>query len=54
MTAKHTVRSSRSEVFCKKRALRSFAKFTGKHLCWSIFLSKVAGGRPATLLKKRL
>ena len=34
-------RSSRSEVFCKKGALRNFAKFTGKHLCL----------RPATLLK---
>ena len=33
------------EAFCKKGALRNFAKFTGKHLC-----------RPqtATLLKKRL
>ena len=32
--------------------LRSFAKFTGKYLCQSLFLNKVAG--PATLLKKRL
>ena len=29
-------------------------KFTGKHLCQSLFLNKVAGLRPATLLKKRL
>ena len=30
------VRSSRPEVFCKKSVLRSFAKFTGKHLCQSL------------------
>ena len=30
-------RSSRSEVFYKKGALRSFAKFTGKHLCQSLW-----------------
>ena len=27
------------EVFCKKGVLKSFAKFTGKHLCWSLFIS---------------
>ena len=47
-------RSSRPEVFCKKGVLRNFAKFTGKHLCQSFFFNKVAGLRPATLLKKRL
>ena len=47
-------RSSRPEVFCKKDVLRNFAKFTGKHLCQSLFFNKVAGLRPATLLKKRL
>ena len=35
-------RSSHPEVFCKKGILRSFTKFTGKHL------------KPATLLKKSL
>ena len=39
----------------KKGVLRIFAKFTGKHLCQSLFFNKVAGLRPqATLLKKRL
>ena len=33
--------------------LKNFTKFTGKHLCQSLFLNKVAGLRPATLLKKR-
>ena len=28
-------RSSRPDVFCKKDVLRSFAKFSGKHLCQS-------------------
>ena len=32
--------------------LKNFAKFTGKHLCHSIFLNKVTGLRLATLLKK--
>ena len=48
------IRNSRQEVFCKKGVLRNFAKFTGKHLCQSLFFNKVAGLRPATLLKKRL
>ena len=38
----------------KKGVLRIFAKFTGKQLCQSLFFNKVAGPRPATLLKKRL
>ena len=33
---------------------KNFTKFTGKHLCQSLFFNKVAGLRPATLLKKRL
>ena len=37
-----------------KDAFRNFARFTGKHLCWSLFFNKVAGLRPGTLLKKRL
>ena len=36
-------RSSRPEVFCKKAVLRSVTKFTGKHLCLSLFFNKVAG-----------
>ena len=47
-----TVRSSRPEVFCKKGFLRILAKLTGKYLCQSLFLNKVAGLRPVTLLKK--
>ena len=36
-----------------KGVLRNFSKFTGKHLCQSLFFNKGAGW-PATLLKKRL
>ena len=47
-------RSSRLAVFRKKDALENFTKFTGKHLCQSLFFNKVPGITPATLLKKRL
>ena len=42
------------EMFCKKSVLGNFAKFTGTHLCQSLFFNKVAALKPATLLKKRL
>ena len=38
----------------KKGVLRNSTKFTGKHLCQSLFFNKVAGLSPATLLKMRL
>ena len=31
------------EVLIKKGALKNLAKFTGKHLCWSLLIIKVAG-----------
>ena len=45
--------ATEAEVFYRKGALRNFTKFTGKHLCQSLFFNKVAGA-PATLFKKRL
>ena len=42
------------EVFLRKGVLRNFAKFTGKHLCQSLFFNKLAGIGPATLLKNGL
>ena len=47
------IRSSRPKVFCKKCVLRIFTKFTGKHLCQSLFLIKL---RPqaCSFIKKRL
>ena len=47
-------RSSCRRCCVRKVVLRNFAKFTGKHLCQSLFLNEVAGFRPETLLKKRL
>ena len=45
-------KSSHWKCSLKKNALKKFAKFTGKHLCWSLFFRKVTGQKPATLLKK--
>ena len=47
-------RSSHSRCSIKKGVLGNVVKFTGKHLWQSLFFNKVAGPRPATLLKKRL
>ena len=33
-------RSSLPEVFCKKGVLKNCTKFTGKHLCQSLFLKQ--------------
>ena len=46
--------SSCPQVFCKKRVLKSFSKFTGQDPCWSLFFKKVAGLTPVTLLKSSL
>ena len=43
-----------TELFCEKGVLGNFTKFTGRHLCQSLFFNKVPGLRPAFLLKKRL
>ena len=40
------------KVFCKKGVLENFSSFTGKHLCWSLYLIKLQVFRPATLLKR--
>ena len=45
-------RCSVKKVFCKKGVLKNLAKLTGEHLSVSLFVNKVAGWRPATLLKK--
>ena len=47
-------RSSHQGWSIKKGVLRNFTKFTGKHLCQSLFFNKVAGLRPVTLFKKTL
>ena len=40
------------DVFYRKGVPKSFASFTEKHLCWSLFLIKLQAYRPATLLKR--
>ena len=46
-------RSSHRRCSVRKGVLRNFAKFTSKHLHQILFFNKVAGLRPAALLKKR-
>ena len=36
------IRSGRLDLVCKKRVLRNFAKFTGKHLCQSLLLTLIS------------
>ena len=45
-------RSSHQRCSVKKVALKNFANFTGKHVCWCHFLIKLQAWRPATLLKR--
>ena len=44
-------RSSRLQMFFEIGILKNFTMFTGKHLCWSLFLKKVAG--PCNFIKKQ-
>ena len=43
LAVSYSFRNSRLEVLCEKGVLRNFTKFTGKHLCQSLFFNKVAG-----------
>ena len=45
-------RSSRSQMFHKIVILRNFGKFTGKHLCRSLFLIKLQRGCLQFFIKK--
>ena len=54
LKSERIARSCSPEVFCKKGVLKNFTVFTGNRLCQSLFFNKVAGLRPAILLKKRL
>ena len=49
-----TVRSSHWRFSQKQGVFENFASFTGKSLCWSLFLIKLQFWRPATLFKKTL
>ena len=55
MTLREThAKNSLPEVFLKNGFLGKSAKFTGKHLCQSLFFNEVTDLRPATLLKETL
>ena len=45
-------RSSRPGVFCKKRALRNFTKFTRKHMYQSLFFNKKRRPESYNFIKK--
>ena len=56
---KKTLLSRESEMIAlarrcseKKSVFKNLAKFTRKHLCWSLFFNKVVSLRTETLLKK--
>ena len=40
-------------VVCKIGVLKNFANFTGKHLCWSLFLINLQA-KALNFIKKRL
>ena len=52
--SQETNRSSHRRWFVKRGVFKNFAKFTGKHLRYSVFFNKVAGLLPSNLSKKRL
>ena len=41
-------------MFYKKAALKNFAIFTGKNLCWSLFLNENAGRKSSNIIKESL
>ena len=47
-----TVRTSHRRCSVEQGVLKNFANFTGKYLCWSLFLINLQACRPATLLKR--
>ena len=47
-------RSSHQRCSVRKGDFRNFTKFTGKHLCHSLFFDKVAGRPACNFIKKRL
>ena len=45
-------KSSRSQMFFEIGCFKNFAIFTGKHLCWGLFLIKLQAFRLATFSKR--
>ena len=42
------------EVSYKKAVLKNITIFTGKHLCWSLFLIKLQAPKASSFIKKKL
>ena len=51
---KHELKRQRQplKLCCKNGILRKFMSFTGKHLCWSLFLIELQTFRPSALLRR--
>ena len=49
---KHEPEAATEIVLIQKMFLKIFANFTGKYLCWSLFLIKLQAFRPTTLPKR--
>ena len=45
-------RSGRSQMSFKIEVFKNFSIFTGKHLCWILFVIMLAAYNPANLLKR--
>ena len=45
-------RQSHRRCSVKRGVLKNFANFTGKHLCWRLFLTMLQSFSPATFLKR--
>ena len=50
----YTSRSSRLQMFFKIGVLKNCANFTGKHLCWSLFLKNSCSLKACNFIIKRL
>ena len=50
--ADHCYRSSLTQIFFKIDVLKNLANFTGKYLCWILFLIKLQAWRTKTFLKR--
>ena len=50
----NTTRSSRFQMFFKVSVLKSFANFTGKHLCWGLFLKNLQAEGLQLFIEKSL
>ena len=46
------IKSNRFKMFFKIGVFKNFTIFTGKDLCWSLFLIKLLDFRPGTLFKR--